>query len=178
MPTPVVPTERTIANGTRSRPRGSSFALGGARDEHVDHAALRGDQQHPQHPAVVLLELTDRVVVEHGLVDGHRDELLHLEAERGPQLLLRQVRQGDLAHHDALVAHAQVDTLGLEASTLPELAQRFGDQLGFADLAVLDGPGGQRHLGGVDHRRGVAAGDLHGSHRGGADVEPDATLRH
>ena len=158
--------------------QGFELGAGGARHEHVDHAALRGDQQHPQHPAVFLLELTDRVVVEDGLVDGHRDELLHLEPERGPQFLLGQVRQGDLAHHDALVPDAQVDTFGLEASALPELAERFGDELGFADLAVLDGPGGQRHLGGVDHRRRIAAGDLHGSHRGGSDVEPDPTLRH
>ncbi len=158
--------------------QGFEFGAGGARHEHVDHAALRGDQQHPQHPAIFLLELTDRVVVQDGLVDGHRDELLHLEPEGGPQLLLRQVRQSDLAHHDALVPHAQVDTFGFEASTLPELAERLGDQLGFADLAVLDGPGGQRDLGGVDHRRGVSADDLHGSHRGGSDVEPDPTLRH
>ena len=58
------------------------------------------------------------------------------------ELLLGQVGQGDLAHHDPLVAHAHVHALGLEAAPLPELTQGLGDHLGLLDLAVLHGTGG------------------------------------
>ena len=65
--------------------------------------ALCGDEEHPEHLAVVLFELPDRVVVEDRLVDGHRDELLDLEAERRAELLLREERQRDLTDDHALV---------------------------------------------------------------------------
>ena len=71
------------------------------------------------------------------------------------QLLLGQVGQGDLSHHDPLVAHAHVHALGFEPATFPELAQGLGDHLGFLDLAVLHGTGGQ-HLSGLDHGGRIA----------------------
>jgi hypothetical protein len=37
--------------------------------EQVHHAPLRRHEEHPQHLPVVLLELADRVVVEHRVVD-------------------------------------------------------------------------------------------------------------
>ena len=143
----------------------------------VDHAALRGDQEHPHHPAVLLLELADRVVVEDGVVHRHRDELLHLEAERGAKLLLREVRQRDLADHDALVADAEPHLLALEATLAPELSERLRHGGGFADLAALHRAGRQRDLARADDgQRG--ADQLDGAHRGRADVESDPALRH
>ena len=178
MPVSWRPTARTSANGMRSRPSGSSFAARRRAHEHVDHDPLRRDEQHPQHPAALLLELPERVEVQDGLVDRHRDELLHLEAEGVAQLLLGQPRQRDLAHHDPLVPTPITTCLDLKPPRRQSSRRASATGLGLADLAVLDGTRGQRHLGGMDHRRWIATGDLGGSHGGGADVESDPTLRH
>ena len=147
-------------------------------DHRVDHRALRGDEDHAQHPAPVLLELRERIEVQNGFFDRHRDELLRLEPERGPQLLLGQPRQGDLADDHALVADAHVDLPALEPASVPELAERLAHDLGLADLAGLDRPLRQGHLGGANDDRGIPALELGGAHRGRADVQADANLRH
>ena len=70
-----------MANGTRSTP--DRLELRGQRDidDRVHHRALRGDEDEPQHPAPLLLELAERIEVQDGVLDRHGDELLRLEPE-------------------------------------------------------------------------------------------------
>ena len=178
IPAPVAPTARTIANGTRSSPIGSSFALVAARDEGVHHRLLRRHQQESEHLPALDLDLLDQVVVEDRLVDRHRDELLHLEPEGLPELLLGHRRERDLAHDDALVPHAHPDLPGLEPPARPELAQGLRHGLHLADLAVLDGTGRKRHLRCADDGRRRSFRQLGGPNGGRTDVEPDPRLRH
>ena len=103
MPTSGIPTARAMAKGTRSTPMGSSFAASATSTTVFTIARCAATRMHAQHPAPLLLELPERVEVQDGLLDRHGDELLSLEAEGGAQLLLREPRQRDLAHHDALV---------------------------------------------------------------------------
>ena len=150
----------------------------GGLDEGVDHRLVRRDEQDPQHPPASLVDLAQRVEVQHGLVRRHRDELLDLEAEGVAKLLLGQPGQRDLADDDPLVADAEVDLLALDPGLAPQLAERLGDDLGLADLARLDGAGRQRHLGGANDHRDVAGGDLGHADGGRADVHADPRPGH
>ena len=124
---------------------------------------MRRDEDQPKHPAAFLLEFAQWVVVEDRVVDGHRDELLGLESERGTKFLLREPGESDLPNDDALVADAEVDLPALESTATPELADGFADDLRLPDLARLNGPFGQRHLGGADDDRSIAALELGGA---------------
>jgi hypothetical protein len=120
-----------------------------------------------------LIHLAQEVEVQDGLVRGHRDELLDLEPQRVPQLLLGQPGENDLTDHHALVPDAEADLLALHPGLGPELAERLGHGLGLADLAGLHDTGRERHLGRPNDHRDVPGGDLGDAHRGRPDVHAD-----
>src|SRR5439155_12730563 len=138
----------------------------------------RGDEEHAEHLPVVLLELADRVVVQDGLIDRHRDELLHLEAERGFELLLGEERQGDLADDHTLVPDTEPHLPAAEPTPFPQLADRLRNGGGIADLTVLDRAGRQRALRSPNHRRLRPGRKLSRADGGGPYVEPAPTLGH
>ena len=167
-------------HGERHQVDAHRLQLGGQRhvDDRVHHRPLRGDEDQPQHAPSVLLELAERVEVQDGVLDRHRDELLRLEPERRPELLLGEPRERDLANHHPLVPHTHVDLPALEPAALPQLAERLAHQLGLTDLAGLDGSFGQGHLRRANDDRRVPSLELGGAHRGGADIESDPYLGH
>ncbi len=169
------------ANGRERRqvdPLRVELGREGGLDEGVHHRLVRRDQEDALHPAAALIHLAQRVEVEHGVVGGHRDELLDLERQGVAELLLGEPRKGHLADDHPLVPDAEEDLLGLHARLAPEVAKRVGDELGLADLAGLDRAGRQRHLGGANDHRGVARGHLRDAHGGGPDVDADAGAGH
>ncbi len=164
--------------GDKIQPHRLELRVRRGGDQRVHHRLLRGHQQQTDHLATVDLDLLDQVVVEDRLVDRHRDELLDLEPERLPKLLLGHGRQRDLPHHHALVPHAHPDLPRLEASSRPELTQGLRHGRHVPHLAVLDGTGGERHLRRTDHGRWRPFRQLGSPDRGRADVESDPRLRH
>ena len=141
----------------------------------MHHVAGRGDEQAAQDAAAALGgELLERVEVEHGLVDRHRHEVLHLEGERLLQLVDRHPGQVDLAHDDLLVRDADDDLLAAELGVRPELLDGGGDGVGVDDLAVADGTLGQGHLAELlEGDLTLAERQLGGAHARGPDVETD-----
>ena len=143
---------RTSANGMRSSPTGSAWRARPPRPPHSPSPSARqrgASGTSFGRPARTRRARRSRAPPRR----RHRDELLDLEAERLAKLLLRKPRKRDLADDDALVPDAHHHLLVLEPAAPPQLAQRLADDLGLADLAVLDGPG-QGHLGGPDERGG------------------------
>ena len=117
-------------------------------------------------------ELLERVEVQDGLVDRHRDEVLHLQRQRGAQLGQRQPRQVDLAHDHPLVGDPDGDLAAAEARLGPEQADGCGHRGGVHDLAVGDRAGRQGDLPeALERRRSLAERQLRGAHPGGPDVE-------
>jgi hypothetical protein len=163
--------------GDQIEPHRLELRAGHSLDHLIDHAALRGDEKHPQHATVFLLELPDRVVVEHGVLDRHRDELLHLEPERGAKFLLGEVRQRDLTDDDPLVADTEPYLPTLEPALMPQLLQRLADRGRIADLAALDGARRQGNLART-HDGQRCPHQLHRADGRGPDVETDAALGH
>ena len=117
------------------------------REQRAHHVALRGDQQDPHHRLLLgPHELLEDLEVEDGLVDRDGDELLHLVAQRRPQVLLRHRGQLGLAHDHPLVGHADDDVAALEAGLAPEPADGSRHRRRVDDLAVAHRAQGQRHL--------------------------------
>ena len=72
-----------------------------------DHVAPRGDEHDPGARPVGRLDDPERMVLEHRLVERHRDVVLGLEANRRGELLgVLERREIDRAHDDALVGDA------------------------------------------------------------------------
>src|SRR5689334_6401039 len=83
------------------------------------------------------------VVIEHDLVERHRDRLGRLEADGHRELLgVVDLRQLEVAHDDLLVGDAEADAAG-KVVRLEEVAQRFGERVDVRDLAVGDHAGRQ-----------------------------------
>ena len=154
--------------------------LGAGRGGHerVHHRFLRRHEQEAEHLSAFDLDLLDQVVVEDGFIDGHGDELLHLEPQRLPELLLGHRGQRDLANDDPLVPHAHPHLPRLEPAAGPELAQRLRNGCDVAYFAVLDRTGGKRDLGGAYDRRRGSFGQLGSPNGGRPDIESDPRLRH
>ena len=134
---------------------------------------MRRHQEDPHHPTSPLIHLAQGIEVQDGLVRGHRDELLDLETQGVPQLLLGQPGKSELANDHPLVPHAEVDLLALHPGLGPELAERLGHDLGLADLAGLHDTRWERHLGGPNDHRDFPSRDLGDAYRRRADVDTD-----
>src|SRR4051794_17250498 len=82
-------------------------------------------------------------MVEHRLVEWHRDRLGRLEADGGVALLLvLDARQLDHADDDLLVGHAEPDALR-QAGLGDEVLEGFSQAVAVHDLAVGDKARGQ-----------------------------------
>ncbi len=149
-------------------------------DEGGDHVAAGGDHDHVDLGLCPLLggNAADHLVLEHGLVERHRDLLLGLEADRGVHLLrVLDRRQAHGADDDVLVADAEPHPLG-ELVLGEERLQRLGEAIGVEHLALVEDAGLKR----LDRRcadPGRAVGALHLG-RGDAarlDLEADDAAR-
>jgi hypothetical protein len=154
-------------------PLGIELGRQGGPDQGVDHRPVRSHQEDPHHPPSPLIHLAQGVEVQYGLVRGHRDELLDLEPQGVPQLLLGQPGKGDLADDHALVSDAEVDLPALHPGLGPQFAERLGHGVRLADLAGLHDTWPERHLSGPNDHRDVADGDLGNAHRRRPDVHAD-----
>ena len=163
---------RIIANAERSTPVGRSPALRVAVEQPLDHVAPRGDDDDARPRAVRRLDDAERVMLEHGLLERHRDVVGRLEANRGVDLLgALERRKVERAHHDALVGDAEAHAPA-ELVLGEQVAQRGGERLDVDDLAVADDAGGKRRGGGALDLD-LARARLDGGHVAGLDVETD-----
>ena len=141
-------------------------------EQALDHVAPRGDDDDARPRAVRRLDDTQRVMLEHGLLERHRDVVGSLEADRGVDLLgALERRKVEGAHHDALVGDAQAHALA-ELVLGEQVTERGGERLDVDDLAVTDDAGGERRGGGALDLH-LARARLDGSHVAGLDVEAD-----
>ena len=96
-------------------------------------------QQDPLPAAVLVVDLFQRVQVEDGLLDRHRDDVGDLEGQRLAQLRKRHPRQVELADDHLLVGDADDDLLGGELHPRPELPDGGGHGFAVDDFAVAHG---------------------------------------
>ena len=107
----------------------------------VDHVAARGDDDDPRPRALGRLDDPQRVVLEHRLLERHRDVLLGLEADRrGDLLRVGQRRKVERAHDDPLVGDAEPYPPA-ELVLREQLAQHGGERVDVDDLAVAHDAG-------------------------------------
>ena len=109
-------------------------------------------------------------MLEHRLLERHRDVVGGLEADRGVDLLgALERRKVEGAHHDALVGDAEADALA-ELVLGEQIAERGGERLDVDDLSVTDDAGGKwRGRGALDLH--LARARLHRGHVARLDVE-------
>ena len=100
--------------------------LADGADDALDHLAADGDDDDAGARPGQRLDRAERLHVEDGLVDRHRDLVGSLQADGGEQRLL-VLHHGDVerAHDDPLVGDAQAHALG-QVVLLEEGAQRLG----------------------------------------------------
>ncbi len=97
--------------------------------------------------AVGRVDDPERLVLEHGLVERHRDLLLGREAHGRVELLaVGDRRKVDGAHDDALVGHADAHPLGQLVGG-PQRLERVGELVDVGDLAVADDARAERRGG-------------------------------
>jgi hypothetical protein len=122
--------------------------------------------------AVGRVDQPERMVLEHRLVERHRDVLLGLEANRRADLLrARQRRKVDRAHDDALVGDAHSDALG-KLVLVEHLAKHCGERVDVDDLTIADDAGRERR-GRRALNRGAAGRRLHRGHVARFDRKTD-----
>ena len=115
--------------------------------------------------AVLGRSAADDLVLEHRLVDRHRNLLLCLEPHRRVHLLrVLDRRQPKGPHHDALVADAEADLLRELVRRVHRL-QAVDEAIGVEDLAVVEGAA----LEWVDRGGSELRGSIH-PHFGGGDA--------
>ena len=145
-------------------------------DEGGDHVAAGGDDDDVDLRRRALLggDAADHLMLEHRLVERHRDLLLGLEADRRLELLgVLDRRQAQRADDDPLVADAEPHPLG-ELVLGEERLQRLGEGVGVGDLALVEGA--RRRAGSIaagDHLRRAVDRDLGRGDAAGLDVETD-----
>ena len=109
-------------------------------------------------------------MVEHGLVERHRDRLGGLVADGGVALLgVVDARQLDHADDDLLVRDAEPDALR-KTGLLDEALEHLGEPVAVHDLTVTDEAGGQLEAGAAHDATGV---DLGGCEVATVDIETD-----
>ena len=111
-------------------------------------------------------DAADHLMLEHRLVERHRDLLLGLEADRRVHLLrVLDRRQTQRADDDALVADPEPHPLG-ELVSGEERLQRVGEPIGIEHLALVEDPGVER----LDRRGGDLRGAVGAAHLGRGDA--------
>ncbi len=111
-------------------------------------------------------------MVEHGLVERHRDRVGRLEADGGVALLrVLDARELDHADDDLLVGHAEPDALG-EAGRRDEVLQGLGEPVAIGDLAILNHAARQLDARAADD---ATALDLGGGKVATVDIQPDGS---
>ena len=161
------------------REGGEVDALGGqpglahGGEQPFDHVALRRDQDDALARAGGGVDDAERVEVEDGVAERHRDLVLRLEGDGGGELLLvGDGRQLERAQHGALVGDADPDALA-EVVLGEQLLERLGQGDLVDDFAVAHRVGGERHAGGaLGDDRAVDAG-ADGGDEPRLDVQPD-----
>ena len=141
----------------------------------IARCAATRDQ--PQHAPSVLLELAERVEVQDGVLDRHRDELLRLEPERRPGSFSGSTER-DLADHHPLVPHTHVDLRLLNPPRCHSSRSASLTSSGWRISPASTAPFGQGDLRRANDDRGVPSLGLGSAHRGGADIESDPYLGH
>src|SRR6185503_4610115 len=142
--------------------------------EQVLHGVAAGahdDDAHP--PALAVVDAVEHVVVEHRLLERHRELLLRLEADGGLELLL-VVDRGQLedAERDLLAGNAEPDALG-QVVLAEEGLHAVSEPVDVHDLTLMEEAGAESLGGGTDQLRLAAAGELGSSEEARLDVEPD-----
>ena len=170
--------------GQQVHPRRTQTRVAGGVHERVHDLPGRGDEEDAGNPPRVLvlpgeLGLLQQVVVEVGVVHGHRQRVLDLVAQGLAEVGGRHPVQDHLTHHHAGVRDPEADLLGAELPGRPQRAQRRGQ-----GLAVDHDPGahdarGQRHRGEASQGRAASARDELGCpDTGAADVQSDQGACH
>ncbi len=138
-----------------------------------------GDDEEDALPrgAVLALALVEDDVVEHGLVERDRKNLLGAEADRVLELLLvpDSVDLED-AHADPVVRDAEPNAALRKLVELEEALERVAQRIRVADLARDDEAGLERLTERVDQLGRAVVDDVCGCDLGGADLEADELL--
>jgi hypothetical protein len=108
----------------------------------VDEIAVGDDQQDAAlEVALVVGVLAEDVVIEHGLLDRDRENLLRSVADRVRELLgILDPADLEHAHADAVVGDPEPDVLAGQPVLLEEEAQRIRERFRLAQLAADDDP--------------------------------------
>ncbi len=166
---------RIIPKAERSTPTGSKAGAADRLYEGGHHVATGGDDDHVDLWSRALLgrDAADDLMLEHGLVERHRNLLLRLEAN-GRLHLLRVLdrRQPQRADDHLLVADAEPHLLG-ELVRGEEGLERVGDAVRVGDLALVEGARREWLDRGADDLRGSVDPDLGRSDAAGLDLEAD-----
>jgi hypothetical protein len=153
-------------------------------EQRPEHVAVGGDDEHAQallDEAVVGRDRhrLDHLVIDDRLGDRDRDQLLDLERQARPELVV--VQHGELGRpgHDPLAGDAGDHLPALEAGVTPQPLDGGPHGGGVDDLAAHDRTGVEGDLAEADQGRLAAReADLGCPHGGGADVEADQGPRH
>ncbi len=172
MPARVVTVERADHRERGQVDRG--WPQAGARgclEQTIDHVATSGDEDDARPRAVRGLDGPEDLVLEHRLLERHRDVLLSLELDGGGNLLgIGERREVDRPHHDALVGDTQPHPLA-ELVLREQSPQNLREGVHVGDLAVANDARGKRRIGCVVDGD-AAVRDLHSGDITRLDVEP------
>ena len=136
----------------------------GGFQQPLDHVAARGHEHHSGPGTFGRLDDTERLVLEHGLVKGHRDVFLGLKSHRGGDLLvIAQGRQIERAHDDPLICHPETNATA-KLVLGEQRAEHVSERVHVHDLALADHAGRERG------RRGTLDSNLTRTPLYGGDV--------
>ena len=145
----------------------------------IDDLAVGDDEEDalPLGPVLAHLLVEDDVV-EHGLVERDREDLLGAEADRVLELLrVRDAVDLEDAHADAVVGDAEPDAPLRKLVQLEEALERVAERIRVADLARDDEAGLERLAEDLDQLGSAVVHDLRGGELRGTDLETDELLR-
>ena len=147
--------------------------LADGADDALDHLAADRDDDDARARAVDGLDGAERLHVQHGLVDRHRDLVGGLHADGGEQrLLVLHHRHVERAHDDPLVGDAQAHAPG-QVVLVEEGAQRLGERGRIGHVTVAQDAGPQVGDGAALERQRAVDVDLGGGHMAGVELKPD-----
>ena len=118
------------------------------------------------------------MVVEDGLLERGRENLVGAEADRVLELLaVGDVRDVDHANADPGVREAEPDTAPRHAAALEELVQRRRERGRVADLAAGDDALGKRCVRDAGELLAAVVDHVRGGQAAGLDLQPDELVR-
>ena len=139
----------------------------------LDDVAAGGDEHDARARPLLRVDDAERMVLEHRLLERHRNVVLCMEADRRRDLLgVGERRQVDRPRQDPLAGDAQADALA-ELVLLEEAAQGLGERLDVDDLAVAEQARSQGDARSAVDCDGAAHADLDRRGEAGLDVEAD-----